>query len=159
MKRNMKLGMGALLTAMLLLSMAFVPAVSAKQGSGDVGILDVKNVGSLYTDADNNIASANGVGAVSVARGQNTFTVSYQNVNDVLLDGQGARFTITVWDAYGTPHANQVTLSQAGSGTLQVSFSTDRAGDGRYTILAESTDIPFDTVVASQSASGVVHYT
>jgi hypothetical protein len=42
MKQNIKFGIGTLLAAMLLMSMAFVPAVSAKQEkdiSGDVGIL------------------------------------------------------------------------------------------------------------------------
>ncbi|MCX9010810.1 MAG: hypothetical protein OIN66_06775 [Candidatus Methanoperedens sp.] len=42
MKRNIKSGMSSLLIAMLLISMALVPAASAKQeknGSGDVGTL------------------------------------------------------------------------------------------------------------------------
>lgn len=42
MKQNIKFGIGTLLAAMLLMSMVFVPAVSAKQEkdiSGDVGIL------------------------------------------------------------------------------------------------------------------------
>lgn len=51
MKTNMKLGIGALLTAMLLLSMAFVPAISAKQEKNETG--DVGTLALQYTESVN----------------------------------------------------------------------------------------------------------
>lgn len=63
MKRNMRFGISVLLVAMLLLSMAFVPAVSAKKdkGEGDVGILSI-DVNGGYLTVDE------GAGTVVIAK-------------------------------------------------------------------------------------------
>ena len=47
MKTNMRFGIGALLTAMLLLSMAFVPAVSAQAEQGAVNELKMVDGGEI----------------------------------------------------------------------------------------------------------------
>lgn len=135
MKGNIKSGIGALLVAMLLLSMVLAP-VSAKQ-EPDVGILIVKDVGDLYTDGDNNIATATDVGSFYASAGTNTFTVDYTNVNDRPLDGQGATFKLEVWDANGQKYSKSIHLSQAGSGTLSLTFSSP-AGHGQYRIYSET---------------------
>lgn len=56
MKRNITFGIGMFLAAMLLVSMAFVPAVSAKKDteSGDVGILALQ-----YTEGVNQYLGPN----------------------------------------------------------------------------------------------------
>ncbi|MDY0387080.1 MAG: hypothetical protein RBT65_08140 [Methanolobus sp.] len=142
MKTNMRFGIGALLTAMLLLSMAFAPAVSATEDTqnGDIGIKATGNLGDLFTDGDNNIASATPetTGTVYFPEGYNTFTVNWKNTNDAKYDGQGAKYVLTVWDAKGVAHTTTKEVDQAGEGSISVAFNSEGAGDAQYKLYCDT---------------------
>lgn len=158
MKRNIRFGISALLVV-LLLSMAFMPAVSAKKDTdeGDVGTLATINLGSLYTDGTNNIATATGVGSVLAPAGSNTFTATWKNVNDVNNDGQGAIYTLTVWDANGSPHSTTHEVDRAGEGTISVTFNSQGTGDAQYQLYSE-TNTWFGAIEASDQYVGDLDY-
>lgn len=157
MKRSK--GIGTLLVAMLLVSMVLMPAVSAKKNTeeGDVGILATINLGSLFTDGKNNIATATGVGSVLAPAGYNTFTATWKNVNDVDNDGQGAIYKLTVWDANGAPHTTTHEVDRAGEGTISVSFNSQGTGDAQYQLYCE-TNTWFGAIEASDQYVGDLDY-
>ena len=121
------------LLAALLIAAAFVPAMGAVEDAADGdGTRDTVNLGSLYTDGGHEIASATCVGPVTVPAGHNTFTATWEHINDVNNDGRGATFTLTVWDAAGSDHTITKRVDRAGSGTISVHFNSQGAGDGGY---------------------------
>jgi len=121
------------LLAVLLIAAAFVPAMSAVEDAADGnGTRDTVNLGSLFTDGRNEIASATCVGPVTVPAGYNTFTATWQNINDVNNDGRGATFRLTVWDAAGRDHTVTKRVDRAGQGNISVRFNSLGAGDGEY---------------------------
>jgi hypothetical protein len=130
---------------------------SIEEITGDMGILDVKNLGTMSTDGDNDRATAVGVGSVTVPAGSNTFTASYRNEHDLPLDGQGAIFRLTVWDAGGTKRVDEIKVDAAAAGTLEVSLNSLVKGDGQYELWCETHDW-FDTVKATDSYIGVIHF-
>ena len=126
------------LLAALLIAAAFVPAMSAVEDVADGnGTRDTVNLGSLFTDGRNEIATATCVGPVTVPAGHNTFYVTWQNINDVNNDGRGATFRLTVWDANDSPHTVTKTVDRAGSGSISVSF-TSGEGDGEYLLYCDT---------------------
>lgn len=52
-------------------------------GTDDAGARATIHLGSMSTDGDGDTASVAGVGSVTAPAGQNTFTATYSNVNDV----------------------------------------------------------------------------
>ena len=134
MKPKEKVTIGAMLIVALLATMAFMSSVAVAEDTtkGDVGVRDTENLGSLYTNAGAPSASATCVGHVEVPAGYNTFTATWQNVNDDNNDGRGATFRIKVWDADGIEHPNSISVDRAGSGTISVSFDSQGAGDAQY---------------------------
>jgi len=119
----------------LLIAVAFVPVVSAVEDVADGnGTRDTVNLGSLFTDGRNEIASATCVGPVTVPSGHNTFSVSWQNVYDANNDGRGATFKLTVWDATGIAHTKTKRVDRAGQGNISVVFNSQGAGDGQYVL-------------------------
>ena len=135
MKQHAKFGIVTLLAAMLLVSMAFVPSVSA---DGEDGIKSTVDLGSLFTDGDDNIATATGVGSVCTSEGHNTFIASWENIDDVNNDGQGAIYKLTVWDAEDNPHTTTHEVDRAGEGTISVSFNSEGTGDSKYKLYCET---------------------
>jgi hypothetical protein len=101
-----------MLLALIGVGMAFMSAMSVAEDTteGDVGVLDTENLGSLYTNAGAPSASATCVGSVAVPAGYNTFTATWQDINDNNNDGRSATFRITVWDADGTQHTDSINV-------------------------------------------------
>ena len=165
---RMKKGNGFLsvLAVLILFVSVSIGAVSAAQVdvetpveeiSDDMGILATVYLGSMSTDGDNDRATSVGVGPVTVPVGYNTFTASYSNVNDLPLDGQGALYRLTVWDAAGIAHTDEKKVDSAGSGTISVSFDSQGSGQGQYELWCRTHDW-FDTEKASSSYINVVNY-
>jgi len=123
----------------------------------DMGILATVHLGNMSTDGDNDRATSVGVGPVTVPVGYNTLTASYSNINDRILDGQGAIFRLTVWDAGGTKRVDQIKVDAAAADTLEVSFNSLVKGDGQYELWCETHDV-LDTVMATDSYIGVIHF-
>lgn len=165
----MKKGKGVLsvLAVLMLFVSVSVGAVSATQidvetsmeeTSNDMGILrDTKRVGSMETDAENNIATASGVGPITVPIGYNTFTASYKGIKDEPLDGQGSIFRLTVWDAAGGKDTKEIKIDAAAAGTLEVSLSSQVKGEGQYELWC-GTHGWFDRLEASDTYTGVIHF-
>jgi len=139
--KRMKKGevtIAVMLIVALVASMSFMSSMSVAEDTteGDVGVLDTENLGSLYTNAGAPSASATCVGSVTVPAGYNTFTATWQDVNDNNNDGRGATFRITVWDADGTEHTDSISVDRTGSGTISVSFYSG-AGDAQYELYCD----------------------
>ena len=128
------------LLAALLIAAVIAPAMGAVEDTaeGDAGVRDTVNLGSLFTDGKNEIASATCVGPVTVPSGYNTFTATWQNINDVDNDGRGATYKLTVWDAAGIAHTTTKSVDRAGSGTISVSFNSQGAGDAQYELYCDT---------------------
>ena len=127
-----------LLTALLIVA-AIAPAMGAVEDATDGnGTRDTVNLGSLSTDGEGEDATATCVGDVTVPAGQNTFCVSWDNVNDKAFDGIGATYIVNVWDKDGDLHTATKSVNQAGSGTLCVSFNSLGAGDAQYEIYCDT---------------------
>ncbi|MDY0386109.1 MAG: hypothetical protein RBT65_03065 [Methanolobus sp.] len=142
MKTNMRFGIGALLTAMLLVSMAFVPAVSATEVTnvtentedGDIGIKSIGlNGGDLTVDELNGITCSANAGSYS---GYYTAGLTYKiNVNweyidtsDVTLKTAYFKLTgpdTTVDDVSITDYPG---TTDSDSGTLSVTFTPPNSG-------------------------------
>ncbi|WP_292409845.1 MULTISPECIES: hypothetical protein [unclassified Methanoculleus] len=148
----MKKGKGVLsvLAVLMLFVSVSVGAVFAAQIdvetpvekiTDDMGILETIDLGSMSTDGDGDTAYAVGVGPVTVSAGYNTFTASYSNKNDRPLDGQGAVYRLTVWDARGVAHpSDDLKVDAAGSGTISVSFDSRGSGDAQYELWCRTHD-------------------
>lgn len=138
----MKSGTGAIVIAMLIISMALVPVASATKETqdGDISIRATGQLGNLYTDGDNDIANADplNTGTIYVPRGDNTFTVDWKNVNDGNGDGQGAKYVLTVWDTEGNVYTTTKSVDRAGEGTISVSFNSLGSGDAQYNIYCDT---------------------
>ena len=146
------------LLAALLIVAAIAPAMGAVEDAADGnGTRDTVNLGSLFTDGRNEIATATCVGDVTVQAGYNTFCASWQNINDAQFDGRGATFRVRVWDAAGTVHTATKSVNQADSGTLCVSFNSQGAGDAQYEIYCNTHNLY--TIKASDSCGGDLDYT
>ena len=123
------------LLAALLIAAAFVPAMSAVEDAADGnGTRDIVNLGSLFTDGRNEVASATCVGHVTVPSGYNTFTATWEHINDANNDGRGATFRLTVWDAAGVAHTKTKRVDRAGQGSISVSFNSQGTGDAQYVL-------------------------
>ena len=146
------------LLAALLIAAAFVPAMSAVEDTADGnGTRDTVNLGRLFTDGENEIASATCVGPVTAPAGYNTFCVSWQNINDANNDGRGATYRLTVWDAAGGAHTATKSVDRADSGTLCVSFNSQGAGDGQYELYCNTHT--WFTIKASDNCVEELNYT
>ncbi|MBC2724411.1 MAG: hypothetical protein HGJ97_17415 [Desulfosporosinus sp.] len=143
MKRQTKpkgFGIAAtVLLAALFMAVAIAPAMGAVEDAADGnGTRDTVNLGSLFTDGEEGTASATCVGDVTVQAGYNTFCVQWENINDKVFDGHGAKFEVKVWDANGGEHIKTKTVNKAGSGTLCVSFDSLGTGDAQYEIYCDT---------------------
>jgi len=169
---NLKKGNGILmiLAVLMLIVSASAWAVSAAQinpdtqigetpveENADFGILSTIHVGSMSTDGDGDTASAVCVGSLNAPAGQNTFTATYTNVNDVDNDGQGAWYRLTVWDALGVEHTSKIKVDWATSGTISVQFNSQGSGDAQYELWCETHDL-FDTTKATDTDFGDLDY-
>jgi len=139
--------------------MAFMPSVSAENDkeNSDDGILSTINLGNLFTDGNNNIATATGVGSVLAPAGQNTFTATWKNINDVNNDGQGAIYKLKVRDANGGLHTTTHEVDRTGEGTISVSFNSQGTGDAQYELYCE-TNTWFGAIEASDQYVGDLDY-
>ncbi len=154
MKKNY--GFGFALAALLLAGI--ICLASAVPGdSDDIGILSTMSLGSMYTDGTGDTASVSVVGSVTAPAGQNTFTATYRNVNDVDNDGQGAIYRLKVYDANGVPHTAEKKVDWATSGTISVSFNSQGSGDAQYELWCETHDW-FDTTKATATDYGDLDY-
>lgn len=137
MKTNVLSGIGAIFMALLIVGALFVPAVSAES---TVTPLATEHLGEMHADGEADSVWISGVdtGSVQVPAGWNTFTVNCQNENDAPGDGQGAYFTLTVWDARGGKYTDVWDTSAAGSETLSVSFDSQGAGDAQYELYCQT---------------------
>ena len=117
-------------------------------GTDDAGARATIHLGSISTEGDGDTASVAGVGSVTAPAGQNTFTATYSNVNDVDNDGQGAIYRLTVYDALGVAHTTQKRVDWATSGTISVSFNSQGSGDAQYELWCETHNW-FDTTTAT----------
>ncbi len=146
MKTNMKFGIGALLTAMLLLSTVFVPAVSAEQS--DVGILSVDlNGGYLTVDE--------GAGTVVVAKAWDAspdisagtpvrIAIYYNYIDTNAYVGGSVQFKLTAPD--GGIATKDITdnlyINDNTDGYLYRTFTANPGQTYYFTISASRTGVP-----------------
>ena len=148
-----------------LVVLASVGAVSAAQtgievgtgDTGDIGILAVRELGTMYTDGDADTARVITNGRITIPAGYNVFTAKYYHSNDEPLDGQGAIYRITVYDAQSMAHTNQTKVDYATTGTIEVSFDSQGTGEAYYELWCETHDW-FDTEKASDIGTGYLDY-
>lgn len=125
--------------------------------TGDIEILAVRELGTMYTDGDGDTARVVTNGYITVPAGYNTFKAKYYHSNDLPLDGQGAIYRLTVYDARSFAHTNQTKVDYATSGTIEVSFDSQGAGEAYYELWCETHDL-FDTEKASDIGTGYLDY-
>ncbi|MCK8518453.1 hypothetical protein [Methanoculleus sp. 7T] len=164
--RNGSITVWAMLALVVLASVGAVSAAQTQsqenievgaEDTGDIGILGTENLGSMYTDGTANTAQVVTNGPITMPAGYNTFTASYSNENDKDNDGQGALYRLTVWDAQGVKHTEQIKVDWATSGTIEVSFDSQGSGDAQYELWCE-THGWFDTTEATDTGIGDLDY-
>lgn len=142
MKSSMKFGIGTLLVAMLLVSMALMPAVSAKKNieEGDVGILSIDvDGGTLIIDETNGITAIASAGSYTGPYIPGlTYKLwvyyTYEDTADVALGT--AHFKLTAPD--GTVDEisifDEPIIDNDANGYLSVTFQPNGPGTYHWTI-------------------------
>ncbi|MDY0387081.1 MAG: hypothetical protein RBT65_08145 [Methanolobus sp.] len=94
------------------------------------------NIVQAFTDPKNNITILDKTtGTIETGSG-NTFTVTYKNINDVILDTLGAKITLTIVDAKGISHTTTHETDRTEEGYLSVILKSP-PGKGHYSCKAE----------------------
>jgi len=168
-KMKTRNGTIAACAVLALVVLASVGAVAAAQtgsqenievgteDTGDIGILVVRELGTMYTDGDADTARVITNGRITIPAGYNTFKAKYYHSNDEPLDGQGAIYRLTVYDTRSMAHTNQTKVDYATSGTIEVSFDSQGTGEGYYELWCETHDW-FDTEKASDIGTDYLDY-
>ncbi|MBP2145360.1 hypothetical protein J2129_000814 [Methanofollis sp. W23] len=92
------------------------------------------NLGLMHTNGTADTAEVIENGPVTAPVGTNTFTALCNNTGDQNLDGQWARYELTVWDTEGYSHTDAWKTDRAGSHTLELRLHSYNAGDAQYSL-------------------------
>ncbi|MDD3620881.1 MAG: hypothetical protein PHQ81_00545 [Methanofollis sp.] len=96
------------------------------------------NFGLMHTNGTADTAEVIENGPVTAPLGTNTFTVLCNNTGDQNLDGQWARYELTVWDTKGYSHTDAWKTDRAGSHTLELRLHSYNAGDAQYCLSCQT---------------------
>ncbi|QSZ68193.1 hypothetical protein RJ40_12155 [Methanofollis aquaemaris] len=141
-----KKGILAIFFATILVTTFFVPAA----GATPITPFAMRDLGSMYTNGTADTAVAYGAGSVTAPPGWNIFSVDCHNSGDVDNDGQGAVFTLKIWDDNDVCHTDRWETDRAGSHALQIRVNIKNPNESRYELYCQ-TNTWFDAIQAEDT--------
>lgn len=145
-KSSKKIALITVVIAAIIISAVFcIPyktiTVNSAYSSGQINFKEnishsTMNIAQAFTDPKNNITILDKTTSTIETGSGNTFTVTYKNTNDAILDKLGAKITLTIVDANGVSHITTHKTDRTEEGYLSVNLKSP-PGKGHYSCKAE----------------------